>query len=144
MSSTSEAGAAVLREMAPQLFPAGGDRMQASGFAAQLAEQTMETVFGGLWTRPGLDRRSRSLVTLGMLIAQHAEEELQVHLPIALHNGVTREELEEVVYHATAYAGFPAAATARRVGADIFDRGVEAAHTRAAHAADPAAAEARR
>ena len=59
-------------------------------------------------------------MTLGILIALRAEGELRLHLPIALRNGLTREELEEVIYHAAAYAGFPAASTASRIGQEVL------------------------
>jgi 4-carboxymuconolactone decarboxylase len=75
-----------------------------------------------LWTRPGLDRRSRSLVTLGALIALRATEELKFHFPIALRNGLTIEEIEEVIYHLAGYAGFPAAATARSIGCEVLPK----------------------
>lgn len=128
MGTLYEDGTAVLRDMAPGLFPAGREEMRVTGFAAELGKQATESVFGRLWGRPGLDRRSRSLVTLGILIALRAEGELQIHLPMALSNGVSREELEEVVYHSAAYAGFPAAATVRRVGVEVLDEGVEPRH----------------
>ena len=81
-----------------------------------------ETVFGALWTRPGLDRRSRSLVTLGALIALRASDELKAHFQIALHNGLTLEEIEEVIYHMTGYAGYPAAVNARKVAREVIRR----------------------
>ncbi len=84
-------------------------------FAAEMGRLAFENVFSQLWVRPGLDLRSRSLLTLGILIALRAHDELMVHVPIALANGVTLKELEEVLYHSTAYAGFPAANSARRV-----------------------------
>jgi len=62
----------------------------------------------------------REEVTLGILIALRAEGELRLHFPIALRNGLTRGELGEVVYHATAYAGFPAASTAGRIGQEVL------------------------
>lgn len=71
-------------------------------------------------TRPGLDRRARSLVTLGALIALRAGEELKFHFPIAVRNGLTVEELEEVVYHLAGYLGFPAATLARSVGREVL------------------------
>jgi 4-carboxymuconolactone decarboxylase len=83
-------------------------------FCTEIAEISMDSVFGKLWVRDGLDLRGRSLVTLGILIALHARDELLVHFPIALKNGCTLKELEEVIYHSTAYAGFPAANIARR------------------------------
>jgi 4-carboxymuconolactone decarboxylase len=89
-------------------------------FCREIAEISMDSVFGKLWLREGLDLRARSLVTLGILIALHARDELRVHFPIALKNGCTLEELEEVIYHSTAYAGFPAANIARRAAIDTL------------------------
>jgi 4-carboxymuconolactone decarboxylase len=89
------------------------DRAQTSdSFGSHLATLALENVFGALWTRPGLNRRDRSLVTLGILIALRASGELSIHIPAALKNGVTQDELAEVIYHASAYAGFPAASAA--------------------------------
>jgi 4-carboxymuconolactone decarboxylase len=78
-----------------------------------MTELSMDNVFSKLWLREGLDLRGRSLLTLGILIGMRAYEELTVHFPIAVKNGCTLEELNEVIYHATAYAGFPAANNAR-------------------------------
>jgi 4-carboxymuconolactone decarboxylase len=61
-----------------------------------------------------------SLVTLGALIAVRATDELRFHMPIALRNGLTVEEIEEVVYHLTGYAGFPAANAARGIGREVL------------------------
>src|SRR5438067_4071241 len=91
---------------------AGGE--PSSDFCAEIYDIAMDNVFARLWVREGLDLRARSFLTLGMLIALHAQEELKVHFPIALKNGCTLKELEEVIYHSTAYAGFPAANIARR------------------------------
>lgn len=81
-------------------------------FAVELRDIAMENVFSKLWTRPGLDQRSRSLVTLGILIALRATDEFKLHSIIGLRNGLTIAELEEVIYHSTGYAGFPAATAA--------------------------------
>jgi 4-carboxymuconolactone decarboxylase len=114
---------AVLRRLVPELpFDDDGELPASDGFAAGLLDESLECVFGRVWTRPGLDWRSRSLVTLGIMIALRAEGELRLHFPIALRNGLTREELEEVVYHAAAYAGFPAASTAGRIGQEVLDQ----------------------
>jgi 4-carboxymuconolactone decarboxylase len=121
MSTAREEGLELLREMVPEMIdPATGDLRNTEGFATGLAEQTLDAVFSRLWTRPGLDRRSRSLVTLGILIALRADNELKYHFPIAVRNGLTRDELEEVVYHSAAYAGFPAASAAGRVGREVL------------------------
>jgi 4-carboxymuconolactone decarboxylase len=93
------------------------DEMTVDGspdMGAWMTELSMDNVFSKLWLREGLDLRGRSLLTLGILIGVGAYEELTVHFPIALKNGCTLEELNEVIYHATAYAGFPAANNARR------------------------------
>ncbi|MGB8506273.1 carboxymuconolactone decarboxylase family protein [Mycobacterium sp.] len=123
MSTTREEGLAVLRRLVPDLpFDEDGELPTSDSFAAGLLDESLECVFGRVWTRPGLNWRSRSLVTLGVLIALRAEGELRVHFPIALRNGLTRDELEEVVYHAAAYAGFPAASTAGRIGQEVLDQ----------------------
>lgn len=123
MSTTREEGLAVLRRLVPDLpFNEDGELPTSDSFAAGLLDESLECVFGRVWTRPGLDWRSRSLVTLGIMIALRAEGELRLHFPIALRNGLTREEPEEVVYHAAAYAGFPAASTAGRIGQEVLDQ----------------------
>jgi 4-carboxymuconolactone decarboxylase len=120
MSSTREEGLDVLRKLLPDLlFPDDGGLPPR--FAGGLLDESLECVFGRAWTRPGLDWRSRSLVTVGILIALRAEDELRLHLAIALRNGLSREELEEVIYHSAAYAGFPAASTAGRIGHEVLD-----------------------
>ena len=68
--------------------------------------------WGEIWTRPGLDRRTRSCITLAMLVAQSRWEELPLHLHGALRNGLTREEIDEVLLQAAVYCGVPAANTA--------------------------------
>jgi len=91
------------------------------GFANELRELSVDIAFGQIWSRPGLSHRDRSLFTLGLLIALRAEGELAYHFPIAARNGVTTEELEELVYHAVAYAGFPAAHAAQLVARKVLD-----------------------
>jgi alkylhydroperoxidase/carboxymuconolactone decarboxylase family protein YurZ len=109
-----DAGLEVMRELMPSLLPEGDVDFLDGGIADELPELGLTNLFGSLWTRPGLDRRSRSLVTLGILIAQGAVDELQAHFAIGRVNGLTDTEISEVVYHATGYAGYPAAAAARR------------------------------
>ena len=118
MDSKKEAGLKIFHELMPDIQ--GADFQTSERFAGELGTLSLENVFGTLWTRPGLDRRSRSLVTLGILIALRASGEMAFHFPIALRNGLTREELEEVIYHATAYAGFPAATEASHVAAKVL------------------------
>lgn len=118
-------GLAVFREMLPGLLPDNDedvDLTARSDFAPELMDIGVENIFGKLWTREGLSRRDRSLLTLGILIALRAEEELESHFRIALQNGLTKDELAEVIYHATGYAGFPAANTAKDAAVRAFER----------------------
>ena len=106
--------------ISPQVAAVMADAEQSTEFGAYLGKLALDYVFGQLWTRPGLDRRTRSLITLGILIALRATEELAVHIPAAMRNGVTKEEIEEVIYHSSAYAGFPAASSARALAAKLL------------------------
>jgi 4-carboxymuconolactone decarboxylase len=119
MANLREDGLQVFREMLPGVLP-DGDVDFGGGFAPELMEIGIENVFGRLWTREGLSRRDRSLVTLGILIALRATEELKAHFRIARQNGLTDEELAEVIYHASGYAGFPAAATAKNIAVEAL------------------------
>ncbi|WP_432278421.1 carboxymuconolactone decarboxylase family protein [Nocardia carnea] len=97
-------------------FPGGGEMKLRDGkLADEINEIGVVGVWGALWSREGLSPRDRSLVTLGILIALGAEDELASHVRIGLANGLTRDELAEVIYHASGYAGFPRAMTARKV-----------------------------
>jgi 4-carboxymuconolactone decarboxylase len=116
MTNWRDEGLNVFREMLPGTLPDDLPNERVSfgrGFAPELMEIGIEGIFGRLWSRDGLSRRDRSLVTLGILIALGAEEEMESHFRIALRNGVTEDELAEIVYHCSGYAGFPAANTAK-------------------------------
>jgi 4-carboxymuconolactone decarboxylase len=120
MADSHTKGLDVFKEMMPGLIPDNVTSLRSGGFADELGDLSIDHVFGDLWTRPGLDRRSRSLVTLGALIALRATDELKFHFQIALRNGLTIEEIEEVIYHMAGYAGYPAAATARGVACEVL------------------------
>ncbi|MCB2077016.1 MAG: carboxymuconolactone decarboxylase family protein [Novosphingobium sp.] len=87
---------------------------------------TLEWAYGSLWTREGLDRKLRSCAVLGMLIGQGQVEEIKFHTIMALANGLTRTEIEEIFYTAIPYAGFPAANSAKKGMLEALDA-VEAA-----------------
>lgn len=87
-----------------------------------LQKHVTENVWGALWTRPGLDRRSRSLATLAALTVLRAHDELQGHVRGALRNGLTRTEVVEAVAHVSGYAGAPAALSAMRVVKDVLNQ----------------------
>ena len=76
--------------------------------------------WGDIWSRPGLDRRSRSVAVLTALIALGHHEELAMHLRAALGNGLTVDEIKEVILQAGLYCGVPAANTAFRIAKDVF------------------------
>jgi 4-carboxymuconolactone decarboxylase len=76
--------------------------------------------WGEIWTRPGLDRRTRSCITVAMLVALNRSEELEMHLRAALTNGVTVDELREVLLQTAIYCGVPAANTAFRIANEVL------------------------
>lgn len=120
MADPRTEGLDVLKDMLPGLIPDDATTMRDGGIADELGDLGLDHVFGALWSRPGLDRRSRSLVTLGALIALRATGELKFHFPIALRNGLSIEEIEEVIYHMAGYAGYPAAVNARNVAQEVL------------------------
>jgi 4-carboxymuconolactone decarboxylase len=89
--------------------------------APALATYTDEVLFAEVWERPELSKRDRSLVTVTALIALYRVNELPFHLKRALENGVTREELAEVITHLAFYAGWPAASTAVGIARKVFE-----------------------
>ena len=76
--------------------------------------------WGGVWTREGLDRRSRSIVTITALVAGRHFDELEFHLPAALRNGLTKQEIVEVLLQTAVYCGVPAANSAFAVAARVL------------------------
>jgi 4-carboxymuconolactone decarboxylase len=88
--------------------------------APALAEHTDNVLFGDVWERPGLSPRDRSLVTITSLISLYRINELPFHLKKALENGVTREEIGEIITHLAFYAGWPAASTAVGIADRVF------------------------
>ncbi|WP_319454786.1 MULTISPECIES: carboxymuconolactone decarboxylase family protein [unclassified Mycobacterium] len=121
MTNLRADGLKVFRELLPGSLPDDdADVDFGGGFAPELMDIGLESVFGKLWSRDGLSRRDRSLVTLGILIALRANEELKNHFRIARNNGLTDEELAEVIYHSCGYAGFPAGNTAKAMALKAF------------------------
>jgi 4-carboxymuconolactone decarboxylase len=88
--------------------------------APALAKITDDVLFGDVWERPGLSPRDRSLITVASLIALYRTNELPFHLKRALENGVTKDELAEVITHLAFYAGWPAASTAIGIARSVF------------------------
>lgn len=93
--------------------------------APALADYTDNVLFGDVWERPGLGPRDRSLITVASLVSLYRINELPFHLGKALDNGVTREELVELITHLAFYSGWPTAATALGIARRVFEeRGV--------------------
>lgn len=111
MSSSYERGLEVRREV---LGAAHVDRALANAteFTAPWQEFITAVAWGKVWTRDGLDRKTRSLLTVALLTALHCEHELPMHVRAAIGNGVTPAELTEVLLHTAVYAGVPAANSA--------------------------------
>jgi 4-carboxymuconolactone decarboxylase len=76
--------------------------------------------WGETWTRPGLSRHTRSLITIGLMIALNRTDEFKLHVRAAFNNGVTRDEIKEVLLHCAIYAGVPAANTAFHLAEEVF------------------------
>ncbi|MFY0576759.1 carboxymuconolactone decarboxylase family protein [Cystobacter fuscus] len=81
-------------------------------FAPKLVELTDDVLFGDVWERPQLSKRDRSLITCAALVATGKTEQMNFHFPRALENGVTREELVELITHLAFYVGWPNAMSA--------------------------------
>jgi 4-carboxymuconolactone decarboxylase len=83
-----------------------------SAFTADFQDFITRYAWGEIWTRPGLDRRTRSCITLTALVALGKLDELEMHVRAALRNGLTRDEIKEVLLHSAIYCGVPAANSA--------------------------------
>ena len=93
----------------------------ADELTSPLQDLVVEYGWGAIWTREGLDRRTRSLINIGMLTALNRPHELQVHLKGAVNNGCTREEIVEAVLQTAVYCGMPAALDTMRHVKALFD-----------------------
>ncbi|MDE2147642.1 MAG: 4-carboxymuconolactone decarboxylase [Burkholderiales bacterium] len=92
----------------------------ADDFSRPLQELVTQYCWGDIWNRPGLDRRTRSLLNLAMLTALNRPHELKLHLRGALRNGVTKDEIREVFLQAAVYCGVPAAVDSFRSAREVF------------------------
>ena len=89
--------------------------------APKLASLTDEVLFGDVWERPELGKRERSLITVAALVAVNRPEQLRFHLTRAIENGVTQQELIEVITHLAFYCGWPLAFSAMSVAKELFE-----------------------
>ncbi len=105
--------------MPKQPSTAARDRVRT--VAPKLIEYTEKIVFGDVWERPGLSKRDRSLVTVAALVATYRPEQLRGHLQRALVNGVTKDEIIELITHLAFYSGWPSAMTAASLAKEVFE-----------------------
>ena len=120
-----DAGMSVRREV---LGDAHVDRSleKLTPFNNEFQEMMTRHAWGDIWTRPGLPRHTRSLITIAMLIGMNREGELRLHLRAARNNGVTREEIKEVLMQSAIYCGIPAANASFHLAEAVWEEvGVE-------------------
>lgn len=92
----------------------------ADDFSMPMQELVTEFCWGEVWTRPGLDRRSRSILNLGMIAALNRPEELATHIRGAINNGVTKDEIRECFLQVAVYVGMPAGLGCFKIARQVF------------------------
>lgn len=103
--------------------PAVSARDHVRSFAPKLIDLTEKVVYGDVWERPGLSKRDRSLITCAALVAMNRTEQLRGHVARAIDNGVTKDEIVEVITHMAFYSGWPTAMSAASVAKDVLEKG---------------------
>ena len=123
MMSTTEERYARGKQLLDELMQGKGSELieRMSAASSDLAELTVAFPFGEIYSRPGLDLRSRELVTLSALIALGAWPQFKVHVRGALSAGCTTTEIKEVIIQLAVYAGFPAALNAMQAAGEVFE-----------------------
>jgi len=91
-------------------------------FDRDFQEYITSNAWGAIWSRPGLTRRERSLITIALLAALGHEEELKMHLRATVNTGATADDVKEVLLHTAIYAGVPVANGAFKIAKEIFER----------------------
>ena len=99
-------------------------------FNREFQDFITRNAWGEIWTRPGLPRHTRSLLTLAMMVALNRGDEFRLHVRAAFNNGVTREQIKEVLLQAAVYCGVPAANSAFHAAAEVFREMKESAKTK--------------
>ncbi|MFI5002006.1 MAG: carboxymuconolactone decarboxylase family protein [Reyranellales bacterium] len=105
----------------PPAATSARDRVRS--FVPKLIDLTEKVVYGDVWERPGLSKRDRSLITVASLVAMNRSEQLRGHVARAIDNGVTRDEIVEVITHMAFYSGWPTAMTAAGVAKEVLEGG---------------------
>ena len=119
-SKDFEKGLATLKQVMGEDFVANAFA-NATEFTMPMQEYITRNAWGDVWQRPGLDMKTRSLVTVALLAALGKQHELKGHVRGALNNGATAQEIQEVLLHASIYCGLPAAVDAFRTASEVVD-----------------------
>lgn len=101
--------------------PPSAKRERIKEIVPDLVKYTHELIYGEIWERGGLSKRDRSLITIAALVASYRPDQLNSHIDRGLKNGVTREEIAEIITHCAFYCGWPSAMTGAQVAADVYE-----------------------
>ncbi len=124
MTDKRETGRAIMREV---LNPEYMERRDAgtNDFNAPIRRHSEESCFGEIWARPGLERKTRSMLCLAMLTALNRPHEIRIHVNTAINNGCSVDEIQEVLYQTVAYCGLPACIDSFRIAEEVLqERGL--------------------
>jgi 4-carboxymuconolactone decarboxylase len=114
-----EKGMAVRRAVVGETY-VDASMKAADDFSMPMQELVTQFCWGEVWTRPGLDRRSRSILNLGMIAALNRPEELAIHVRGAINNGVTKDEIKECFLQVAVYVGMPAGLGSFKIARQVF------------------------
>jgi 4-carboxymuconolactone decarboxylase len=121
-SSLNDYGMAIQHKEEPMATtPTQDPRERLRPVVPKLIDLTENVLFGDVWERPGLSKRDRSLITVAALVALYRPEQLRGHLERALGNGVTKDEISELITHLAFYSGWPTAMSAAGLAKSVFE-----------------------
>jgi 4-carboxymuconolactone decarboxylase len=115
----AETGREIIKELMGEEYLVKRDKLRNS-FNAVIQEYSDEVCFGRVWSRPGLDRKTRSIINIATLVALGRPGPLKTHVEGALNNGCTVEELQEILLQTAVYSGLPAAVEATKVAEEVL------------------------
>lgn len=116
-----QTGRKIMNELIGEGYVEAKDKRK-NDFSGVLDEYSEEVCFGRIWARNGIDRKTRSILNIGMLVALNRPVQLRSHIEGALNNGCTVEELRELLLQTAMYCGLPAASEAFKVGQDVLEK----------------------
>jgi 4-carboxymuconolactone decarboxylase len=117
--STGEIGRGIIRDLMGDDYIARRDKTR-NAFNGVIQDYADEVCFGRVWARDGIDRKQRSILNIAMLVALNRVPQLRTHIEGAINNGVTADELREILLHTAVYCGLPAAVEAFKVAEEVL------------------------